>query len=228
MAGGVERDGVRKRGADVGDAQLVDEELGELEHARQKRVDACDERRIPRGGRHLGIVLADHRDARRGRHADHLRAVEDPEEMFHQPARLAGVPGVVMHLPAAGLLAPEFDAMAKALEHGDHGFACFREQRVVVAGDEQRNQHYMERRDRGDRREDTLEYFSACSADSAFEDRVFLTVLEEAYRRNASGSPPSTGMTWPVVFALASPASQQIAFAQSTGRIGRRVIVRLA
>ena len=48
------------------------------------------------------------------------------------------------------------------------------------------------------------------------------------YRRNASGSPPSTGMTWPVVFALASPASQQIAFAQSIGRIGRRVIVRAA
>ena len=47
-------------------------------------------------------------------------------------------------------------------------------------------------------------------------------------RRNASGRPPSTGMTWPVVFALASPASQQIALAQSCGRIGRRVIVRLA
>jgi hypothetical protein len=31
-----------------------------------------------------------------------------------------------------------------------------------------------------------------------------------------------------VVFALASPARKQIAFAQSIGRIGRRVIVRAA
>ena len=48
------------------------------------------------------------------------------------------------------------------------------------------------------------------------------------HRRNASGSPPSTGMTWPVVFALWSPASQQMALALSIGRIGRRVIVRRA
>ena len=56
---------------------------------------------------------------------------------------------------------------------------------------------------------------------------IFCEPAGAGYRRNASGSPPSTGMTWPVVFALASPASQQIALAQSCGRIGRRVIVRL-
>ena len=41
------------------------------------------------------------------------------------------------------------------------------------------------------------------------------------YLRNASCSPPSTGMMWPVVFALSSPASQTMAAAQSFGRIGR-------
>ena len=50
----------------------------------------------------------------------------------------------------------------------------------------------------------------------------------KGYRRNASGSPPSTGMTWPVVLALWSPARKQIALALSSGRIGRRVIVRRA
>jgi alkanesulfonate monooxygenase SsuD/methylene tetrahydromethanopterin reductase-like flavin-dependent oxidoreductase (luciferase family) len=48
------------------------------------------------------------------------------------------------------------------------------------------------------------------------------------YRRNASVKPPSTGMTWPVVLLLSSPASQQMAAAQSDGRMGCRVIVRCA
>jgi hypothetical protein len=50
----------------------------------------------------------------------------------------------------------------------------------------------------------------------------------EHYLRKPSVNPPSTGMTCPVVFALCSPASQQMALAQSMGRIGRRVIVRRA
>ena len=50
----------------------------------------------------------------------------------------------------------------------------------------------------------------------------------QATVRTPRGDPPSTGITCPVVFALWSPASQQIAFAQSDGRIGRRVIVRCA
>ena len=65
--------------------------------------------------------------------------------------------------------------------------------------------------------------------------RVMLPPMENTcecscstYRMNASGNPPSTGITCPVVFALASPASQQMAFAQSRGRIGSPVIVRFA
>ena len=48
------------------------------------------------------------------------------------------------------------------------------------------------------------------------------------YRKNASVSPPSTGMMCPVVLALSSLASHTMAFAQSLGRIGRRVSVRWA
>jgi hypothetical protein len=93
-----------------------------------------------------------------------------------------------VHLAAAGLRRPEFDAVPQPLEHCHDGLPGLWEERIVVAGDEQRDRQ----------------------------------------RRNASGSPPSTGMTWPVVLPLWSPASQQIAFVQSTGRMGRRVIVRRA
>src|SRR5439155_26983867 len=41
--------------------------------------------------------------------------------------------------------------------------------------------------------------------------------------RKASESPPSTGMMWPVVFALCSLSNQTIACAQSCGMMGRFV-----
>ena len=76
---------------------------------------------------------------------------------------------------------------------------------------------------------------AACVRSSEWDSAASIQVSSRAarapldpQRRNASGSPPSTGITWPVVLALWSPASQQIAFAQSAGRIGRRVIVRCA
>jgi tRNA U54 and U55 pseudouridine synthase Pus10 len=44
-----------------------------------------------------------------------------------------------MHLPATGLASGEVDSVAEALEHANNGFARFREQSVVVAGDEERD-----------------------------------------------------------------------------------------
>ena len=104
-----------------------------------KAVDPPDERLVAGFRRHLRIMLADHRDAGRRRDADDFGAVEDASEMLHQRPRVAGVAGVVMHLPAAGLLPPELDLVAEPLEHGDDRLSRFREQRVVVAGDEQRS-----------------------------------------------------------------------------------------
>ena len=72
------------------------------------------------------------------------------------------------------------------------------------------------------------QYLVGARSDVPCSLRLAAAVARSVYRRNASGSPPSTGMTWPVVFALWSPASQQIALALSIGRIGRRVIVRCA
>ena len=44
VAGRVQRDGVRVRGADVGYAELLDQELGEFEDARKQVVHSPDER----------------------------------------------------------------------------------------------------------------------------------------------------------------------------------------
>ena len=49
-----------------------------------------------------------------------------------------------------------------------------------------------------------------------------------AYRRKASGKPPSTGITCPVVRVLCSPASHTMAAAQASGVTGRLVKVRCA
>jgi hypothetical protein len=44
-----------------------------------------------------------------------------------------------MHLSAAGLSSGEVDGVTKALEYTNNGFARLGEQRVVVAGDEERD-----------------------------------------------------------------------------------------
>jgi hypothetical protein len=44
-----------------------------------------------------------------------------------------------MHLTATGLASGEVDGVAEALEHANNSFARFREQRVVVASDEERD-----------------------------------------------------------------------------------------
>ena len=59
-------------------------------------------------------------------------------------------------------------------------------------------------------------------------DRYVQRVGGGAHRRNASGNPPSTGMTWPVVRPLRSDASHRMASAFSSGVMGCLSSVRLA
>ena len=66
---------------------------------------------------------------------------EDFEEMPHQGHRFGLVAGVVVHLAAAGLRLAEFDGVAQAFEHGYDGPSGSREERVVVAGDEEGDVH---------------------------------------------------------------------------------------
>ena len=123
MARRVQRHPVRERRADVDHAELVDQELGQLEHPIAHRRDP----------------LAHVRDAGRRRRDDRLVAREHAREARHQPARLVLVARVDVHLAAARLLQRELDLAAEPLEQLDHGPARRREQRVVEARDEKRD-----------------------------------------------------------------------------------------
>ena len=138
VAGGVDGDGVGVRGADIGNAEFVDEEFGELEDAREDGGDFGFEARF---GRHFRVVVADHGDAGGGGRADHFGVPEDFKEVLHDADGFRAVAGVVVHLAAAGLGLTELDGVAEAFEDGDDGFTGFGEESVVVAGNEERDQH---------------------------------------------------------------------------------------
>lgn len=135
MAGRVIRDAVRKGCPDVLDAETTDEELAQLDDARDERCDlplplwlALDQRRIQ---------IANGADTG-GRGCDNqLGIAEDPDEPLGEGGRLAAVPGVQMHLPAAGLLGPELDLVTQPLEHLYDGLAGLRRERVGQTGDEE-------------------------------------------------------------------------------------------
>ena len=57
------------------------------------------------------------------------------DKPLHQRQSLGLVAGVVMHLPAAGLLSRKHDGMAQAFEHAGHRDARLRKQGVVIASD---------------------------------------------------------------------------------------------
>ena len=86
-------------------------------------------------------MLAHHGDAGGGGDADDFRIAEHLDEAADERDGFAVVAGVVVHLAAAGLFDGEVDGVAEPLEHARDGDARFGEQRVVVAGDEERDAH---------------------------------------------------------------------------------------
>ena len=105
VAGRVQRDAVRERGADVLDAEHVHEELRQLVDRRTRERDA-----------HAAVVVAHEADARRARRDDRLRVPEHALEALGERPRVVLVARVAVHLPAAGLLRGEVDLAAEPLE----------------------------------------------------------------------------------------------------------------
>jgi len=143
VAGRVVGDAVWERRADVVDAELVGDELGELEHAPRDRA----QRGRAGAGRLLlsqqRVLLADHRGARARRRDDRVvgGAVEHLQEALHQRQSLAPVARVRVQLPAARLFERERDLVPEPLQQR-HGRATrLREERVVHARDEQGDAH---------------------------------------------------------------------------------------
>jgi hypothetical protein len=67
--------------------------------------------------------------------------LHDADEAPGRLHRLELVAAVGLQLPAAGLGLGEVDDVAEALEHLDDGLPGAREERVVEAGDEERDPH---------------------------------------------------------------------------------------
>src|SRR5581483_10440152 len=124
VAGRVIRHAVRERRADVLDSERVDEELGQLEDARAERRRLAHEADARRRGRDDDVVVAEHRF-----------------EAARERGRLVLVAAVRVHLAAAGLLERELDLVAEALEELDDRAAGGGKERVVEAGEEERDPH---------------------------------------------------------------------------------------
>src|SRR5580658_1371331 len=84
-------------------------------------------------------MIPHHRDTGRRRHHHGL----GPAKLFYKSPKqrhhLRLIPGVVVHLPAAGLPCGKLHRMPQPFQHPHHGLACLRKQRVVIASDKQRD-----------------------------------------------------------------------------------------
>ncbi len=139
VAGRVVGHPVREGRADVGHAEHVDEQLGQLVGARRDRGHPAAQRLVVLGQPRVGV--ADHGHARAGRGDDRVVPLERVDEPAHHRQRLGAVAAVGVHLAAAGLLQRELDAVAEAFQHLHDGPAGVGEHQVVDAGDEQRDPH---------------------------------------------------------------------------------------
>ena len=139
VAGRVIGDGVGEGGADVGGAEAVYEEFGELEDAREQSADFGEEGGIVFGFGHHHVVFAHHGDAGGGRDADGFGIAEDFDEAADEGDGFPVIAGVVVHLAAAGLGEGEVEGVAEAFEDARDGDTGLGEERVVIAGDEERD-----------------------------------------------------------------------------------------
>ncbi len=132
MAADVHRHFVRERGAGVGHAEHVVQELGQLEHP---PADADD----PRVGVGMAEEHAAHRRTRARGADDPAVRLEHVAEMADHPPRFFPIARVERRLAAAGLFGGVDGGHAVAVQQFDRGLGDPRIELVDVAGDEQRH-----------------------------------------------------------------------------------------
>jgi hypothetical protein len=123
---------MRKRGARIGHAEDVNEELAELENATADRKDfraRIDVREENSAHRRAGTRWANDPPIR----------LEDLAELPNYRPRLFPISGVESRLAAARLSGGKLNLHAEPLQHADHCFSSFRKELVHVAGDEDRD-----------------------------------------------------------------------------------------
>jgi len=141
MTGRVVGDPVRVVGADILHAEHVDQQFGQLIGAPGDRFGAAGQCLVPEPPRHHRVLVPHRAGARAGRDDHGLAVLEHLHIPAHQRERLAQVPGVRVHLPAAGLRLRESHLVAEPLKQPHGRLADLREQAVRQAGHEQRNPH---------------------------------------------------------------------------------------
>jgi hypothetical protein len=124
MTTGVVGDAMREIGADVLEAEVFGEELGEFEHSGKKSFDVRSEAGIANLCCHPGVVIAHHGDAGRRRDDDDLGCPELVNEALEQGQSFRLVAGIPMHLATTGLAGREIDGMTEPLENTDYGYPC--------------------------------------------------------------------------------------------------------
>lgn len=126
--------------AHIGHVQLVDDEIGELEHA---WTDALDLVQVLHILEHRGVIVDDGVHARTSERDNRFVLVEivGIEYVLGDGYRLLGVSRVEKPLSAANLLFGHLDLTTEALEHVDRGDADFGIEHVDHATGEKRNFH---------------------------------------------------------------------------------------
>ena len=146
VAGRVVGDPVREGGADVGDPQDVDEQLGELVGLGRDLLGAARQGGVAHVLGHERLLVAGRPGTGAGGHDDGVplaveHRLEGPDMVADEGGRLREVPGVRVHLAAADLALGEDDLMAEPFQDGDGRLRRLREHRVSDAGREECDAH---------------------------------------------------------------------------------------
>ena len=139
MTTSVIRHPMRITSPDILKPQPLRQKLGKLKHIRQQLRHLCNKLFILKQHSHLRIMIPHHRYTRRRRHHHRLR----PAKLFYksrkQRHRLRLIPRIPMHLPATSLPRRKLHRMPQPFQHPHHGLTGLRKQRIVIAGDKQRD-----------------------------------------------------------------------------------------
>jgi hypothetical protein len=139
VAGRVVRHSVLEVRADIFEAEPIRQKFGKLEDAREQAANIGEEGGIVLALSHQFVVFAHHRDTGGRRDADSFSVAEHLDEPTDEGDSFTMVASVVVHLAAAGLLDGERDGVAEAFEEACDSDARLGEERVVVAGDKERD-----------------------------------------------------------------------------------------
>src|SRR5207248_3017945 len=104
-------------------------------------VNGFDECRVAGQRGDFRVEIAHHADTRRRGSDDDFGSPKDLDEVTDEWNSLALIAGVEVHLPAAGLGLRKVHRMAQTLQQQRSGDTHVGKQRIVEAGNEERNLH---------------------------------------------------------------------------------------